>query len=322
MLAIRVHEHGGPDVLRADAVDVPEPGEREVLVRIAAAGVNFIDTYQRSGLYKLPLPFTAGQEAAGTVERVGPGVRSCAPGDRVAWTGVLGAYAEFAAVPAERLVKLPAGLSFDEGAAAMLQGMTAHYLASTTFELRAGHSCLVHAAAGGVGQLLVQIARLKGATVIATVGSEEKAALARGAGADHVILYRTQDFLAEVKRITQERGVDVVYDGVGKETFDKSLECVRTRGLLAMFGNASGAVPPFDLLRLQPFARYVTRPRLAEHIATREDLEWRAGEVLGWVAAGRLKLRIHDRYPLAEAARAHRDLEGRRTSGKLLLVPQ
>lgn len=322
MLAIRVHEHGGPGVLRADGVDIPSPAAGEALVRIASAGVNFIDTYQRSGLYQLPLPFTAGQEAAGTVERVGQGVTTVAPGDRVAYTGVNGAYAEYAVVPAERLVALPAGLSFDDGAAAMLQGMTAHYLTSSTFELRAGHVCLVHAAAGGVGLLLTQIAKLKGATVIATAGDEAKAALARGAGADHVVLYRTQDFLAEVRRLTDGRGVDVAYDGVGKDTFDKSLEAVRTRGMLVMFGNASGAVPPFDILRLTPGARYLARPRLAEHIATRENLIWRAGEVLGWVAEGRLNLRIHGRYPLAEAARAHRDLEGRKTTGKLLLVPE
>lgn len=322
MLAIRVHVNGGADVLRAEQVEMSSPGAGEALIRVAAAGVNFIDTYQRSGLYKLPLPFTLGQEAAGTVERTGPGVNGVAVDDRVAFTGVMGAYAEFAVVPADRLVPLPANLSFDEGAAAMLQGMTAHYLVSTTFALGAGHTCLIHAAAGGVGLLLTQLAKLKGATVIATAGDEAKAALAKGAGADHVVLYRTQDFLAEVKRITGGRGVDVAYDGVGRDTFDKSLECVAPRGLLAMFGNASGAVPPFDILRLTPSARYLTRPRLAEHIATRDDLLWRAGEILGWAAAGKLKLRIHRRYPLAEARRAHEDLEGRRTTGKLLLVPE
>ncbi len=321
MLAVRVERTGGPDVLSVQDIAAPSPREGEALVKIAASGVNFIDTYQRSGLYKLQLPFTLGQEAAGTVEKVGAGVRSVAVGDRVAYTGVMGAYAEYAAVPEDRLVKLPDGASFDVGAAAMLQGMTAHYLATTTCQLAPGKTCLVHAAAGGVGLLLVQIARLKGAQVIGTTGDATKAKLAREAGADHVILYRTEDVLQRVKEITGGRGVDVVYDGVGKATFDASLQSVAPHGLLAMFGNASGAVPPFDLLRLQDNARYLCRPRLGEHIATRKDLEWRAGEVLGWIAAGKLKIRIHHKYPLKDAAQAHRDLEGRKTSGKLLLVP-
>ena len=321
MLAIRVERPGGPDVLTAADVPVPAPGAGQVLVKVAAAGINFIDTYQRSGLYKVPLPFTLGQEASGTVEASGAGVAGLAPGDRVAYTGALGAYAEHAVVPADRLVKLPAGLSFDLAAAAMLQGMTAHYLATTTCALAPGKTCLVHAAAGGVGLLLVQMAKRKGALVIGTTGSEEKARLAREAGTDHVILYRTEDVPARVKEITAGRGVDVVYDGVGKATFDASLQCVAPHGLLAMFGNASGAVPPFDVLRLQDNARYLARPRLGEHIASRHDLEWRAGEVLGWIADGTLKVRIHRKYPLREAAEAHRDLESRATSGKLLLVP-
>jgi NADPH2:quinone reductase len=320
--AVRVHTQGGPEVLAVEDVPVPQPQAGEVVVRIAAAGVNYIDTYQRSGLYQVQTPFTLGQEGAGTVDRVGDGVLGLAAGDRVAWTGPLGAYAELAVVPADRLVALPDVIGFDQAAAAMLQGMTAHYLAVTTFALEPGHTCLVHAAAGGVGLLLTQIAKARGATVYATVGSDEKAALAREAGADEIILYRTHDFLAAVRRLTDGRGVDVVYDGVGRETFDQSLECVRTRGILVMFGNASGAVPPFDLLRLTAGARYLTRPRLAEHIASRDDLVWRSGEVLGWIAAGRLGIRIHRKYPLADAAGAHRDLEARRTSGKLLLVPQ
>ncbi len=322
MQAVRVHTPGGPDVLAVEEVPVPEPKAGEALVRIAAAGVNYIDTYQRSGLYQVQLPFTLGQEGAGTVERIGDGVLGLAAGDRVAWTGPLGAYAQFAVVPADRLVALPDVIGFDQAAAAMLQGMTAHYLAVTTFALEPGHTCLVHAAAGGVGLLLTQVAKARGAAVFATVGSEEKAALAREAGADAVILYRTHDFLAEVRRLTDGRGVDVVYDGVGRETFDRSLDCVRTRGMLVMYGNASGAVPPFDPLRLTPGARYLTRPRLAEHIASRDDLVWRSGEVLGWIAAGRLRLRVHRKYSLAGAAVAHRELEGRQTSGKLLLVPQ
>ena len=322
MQAVRVHTQGGPEVLAVEDVPVPEPKAGEVLVRIAAAGVNYIDTYQRSGLYQVPTPFTLGQEGAGTVERIGAGVLGLAAGDRVAWTGPLGAYAELAVVPADRLVALPDVIGFDQAAAAMLQGMTAHYLAVTTFALQPGHTCLVHAAAGGVGLLLTQVAKARGATVYATVGSEEKAALAREAGADDVILYRTRDFLAAVRRLTDGRGVDVVYDGVGRETFDRSLECVRTRGTLVMYGNASGAVPAFDVLRLTPNARYLTRPRLAEHIASREDLVRRSGEVLGWIASGRLRIRIHRTFPLANAAAAHRDLEGRGTSGKLLLVPQ
>lgn len=322
MKAIRVHATGGPEVLTTDEVPEPVPGPGEALVRVAAAGVNYIDTYQRSGLYPLATPFTLGQEGAGVVERVGDSVTTLHPGDRVAWASVMGACAELAVVPAERLVRVPRGVELDVAAAAMLQGMTAHYLVHTTFELKPGHTCLVHAAAGGVGLLLTQLARRRcGARVIATVGSAAKAALAREAGADEVILYRDEDFLAAVRRLTDGRGVDVVYDGVGRETFDRSLECVATRGLLVMYGNASGAVPPFDLLRLTPLARYLARPRLAEHIASRRDLEWRAGDVLGWIAQGRMSVRIHATYPLADAARAHRDLESRATSGKLLLVP-
>ncbi len=321
MLAIRVERNGGPDVLGVADVPAPVPAAGQALIRIASSGINFIDTYQRSGLSRVPLPFTLGQEAAGTVETVGSGVTGVAPGDRVAYTGALGAYAEYAAVPADRLVKLPDGVSFDHGAAAMLQGMTAHYLVTTTYALAPGKTCLVHAAAGCVGLLRVQMAKQKGATVIGSVGDEAKARLAREAGADHVILYRTEDVAARVKAITGGRGVDVAYDGVGKATFDASLQSVAKFGLLAMFGNASGAVPPFDLLRLQDNARFLARPRLGEHIATRQDLEWRAGEVLGWIGAGKLKMRIHHKYPLADAAQAHRDLEARTTSGKLLLVP-
>jgi len=321
MRAIRVHQPGGPDVLTAEDVPLPVPAAGQALIKVAAAGVNFIDTYFRTGLYQAPLPLTLGQEGAGTVERVGPGVTEVAPGDRVAFTGVPGCYAEHVVAPAARLVALPDALGFDDGAALMLQGMTAHYLATTTFRLAPGHACLVHAAAGGVGLLLVQIAKRKGARVIGTAGSEAKAALAREAGADHVIKYRSEDVVGEVRRLTDGRGVDVVYDGVGKATFDASLACVAPWGLLAMFGNASGAVPPFDLLRLQDNARFLARPRLGEHIASRSDLLWRAGELMEWAAAGQLTLRIHRRYALADAAVAHRDLESRATSGKLLLIP-
>lgn len=322
MKAIRVHAPGGPDALVTDDITVPDPAPGQALVRVAAAGVNFIDTYQRSGLYQVPLPCILGQEGAGVVERVGEAVTSIQPGDRVAWAGVMGSYAEYAALPADRLVRVPRGVPLEVAAAALLQGMTAHYLVHTTFALQPGQTCLVHAAAGGVGLLLCQLARKKiGARVIGTVGDDAKAALAREAGADEVVVYRRDDFLEAVRRLTDGRGVDVVYDGVGRDTFDRSLECVAPFGTLVMYGNASGPVPPFDLLRLMPNARHVARPRLAEHVAARADLERRAGDILGWIAAGRMKIRVHATYPLADAARAHRDLEGRATTGKLLLAP-
>jgi NADPH2:quinone reductase len=292
------------------------------LVKIEAAGVNFIDVYQRTGLYKLSLPATLGQEGAGVVSAVGEGVTAVRVGERVAYTGILGAYAEYAVVPAERLVAVPEGVSTRQAAAAMLQGMTAHYLATSTWALGAGHTCLVHAAAGGVGLLLCQIAKMRGARVIGTTSTEEKAALAREAGADEVILYTRQDFEEETKRLTGFRGVHVIYDSVGKTTFLKGLNCLVPRGMMVLFGQSSGPVDPIDPQILsQRGSLFLTRPTLAHYVLTRPDLLARAGEVLGWIRAGRLKLRIDREYPLAQAADAHRALEGRETKGKVLLIP-
>ncbi len=324
MKAIRVHQTGGPEAMQLDEIAVPTPSGGEALVEIAAIGVNYIDVYFRTGLYKAPLPWTLGLEASGTVRAVsaGSGASAIAVGDRVAWTGVPGAYAEMATVPANRLVKLPAALSFRDGAAAMLQGMTAHYLACSTYPLQAGDACLVHAAAGGVGLLLCQVAKRRGATVVATVSTEAKAELARQAGADHVILYSQEDFVAGVRRATAGAGVHVVYDGVGATTFEKGLDCLRPRGTMVLFGAASGPVPPFDLGQLNAKGSlYVTRPSLFHYIADDRELHERAADVLGWIAAGELKLRVEEDYPLARAADAHRALEGRKTTGKVLLIP-
>jgi NADPH2:quinone reductase len=322
MKAIRVHAPGGPEALELEDVPEPTPGTGEALVALEAVGVNFIDVYFRTGLYKAPMPLTLGLEGAGRVLAIGPGVQDVAVGDRVAWTGVPGAYAEQATVPANRLVKVPDGLSARDGAAAMLQGMTAHYLAVSTFPLAAGHTCLIHAAAGGVGLLLCQVARLRGATVIGTVSNEAKAALARDAGAHHVILYSKDDVVTETRRITGGAGVDVVYDGVGVSTFEKSLDSLKPRGLMVSYGQASGPIPPVDLAILnQKGSLYVTRPGLMSYIASDAELHQRAADVLAWVRDGKLKLRIEHVYPLAEAAQAHRDLEGRRTTGKLMLIP-
>jgi NADPH2:quinone reductase len=322
MKAIQVQRVGGPEVLTLADLPVPEPGEGEALVRIEAIGVNFIDVYFREGRYPAPLPFVPGQEAAGVVESVGPGVVTLRPGDRVAYTGALGSYAEYAAIPADRLVQVPHGVDSRQAAGVMLQGMTAHYLVHHTYPLRHGETALVHACAGGVGLLLVQMARRIGARVIGTAGSEEKAALARRAGADDVILYNEQDFALETRRLTGGKGVDVVYDGVGKTTFDKDLDVLRPRGYLVLFGGSSGAVPPFDPTVLsRKGSLFLTRPTLAHYIATREELERRAGAVLGMLAAGELELRIDRTYPLAEVQQAHRDLEARKTTGKVLLIP-
>jgi NADPH2:quinone reductase len=322
MKAIQVSQTGGPEVLTLVDVPVPTPKPNEALVEIKASGVNFIDVYFREGRYPAPLPFINGQEAAGIVKELGSEVSDLKPGDRVAYTSSVGSYAEFAAVPAARLVKIPAELSFEQAAAAMLQGMTAHYLLNGSYKLASGETALIHAAAGGVGLLLVQMAKRIGARVIATAGTEEKAQLAREAGADECIVYTQADFEAETKRLTDGKGVHVVYDGVGKATFDKDLEVLRPRGYLVLFGGSSGAVPPFDLIKLsQKGSLFVTRPTLAHYTATREELELRAGEVLGAIAKDELKLRIHKAYPLAEAEQAHRDLEGRKTTGKLLLIP-
>ena len=322
MKAIQVQKTGGPEVLTLADLPVPKPKPNEALVKIAASGVNFIDVYFREGRYPAPLPFIDGQEAAGTVSEVGSDVTSLKPGDRVAYTGVMGAYAEYAAVSADRLVRVPDKINDQQAAAAMLQGMTAHYLIHTTYPLKKGETALIHACAGGVGLLLVQMAHNIGARVIGTVGSEEKAKLARDAGADEVILYNTQDFEAETKKLTNGAGVHVVYDGVGQTTFEKGLNVLRPRGYMVLFGGASGPVPPFDPIRLsQKGSLFLTRPNLFNYIASREELEHRAGVVLNMIAAGKLKLRIEHIYKLADAQQAHRDLEGRKTTGKLLLVP-
>ncbi|HEV2828416.1 MAG TPA: quinone oxidoreductase [Pyrinomonadaceae bacterium] len=322
MKAIQVAVVGGPEVLTLVDLPVPDPKPNEALVQIKAAGVNFIDVYFREGRYPAPLPFINGQEAAGLVVAVGADVTRLRLGDRVAYTGVLGSYAEYAAVPADRLVRIPDELDFDQAAAAMLQGMTAHYLSHSTYPIRSGETALIHAAAGGVGLLLVQMAKLLGARVIATAGSEVKAQLARDAGADEVIIYTEQDFETETRALTDGQGVHVVYDGVGKDTFARDLKVLRPRGYLVLFGGASGAVPPFDLLELTKHGSlFVTRPSLQHYVATREELEQRSNDVFGMIGAGKLKLRIHKKYPLEDVRQAHHDLEGRKTTGKLLLVP-
>jgi len=322
MKAIQVKQVGGPEVMELAELPVPQPKANEAVVKVTASGVNFIDCYFREGRYKAPLPLVPGQEGAGTVTAVGSDVKSLKVGDHVAWSGLLGSYAEYAALPAERLVPIPAGVTDQQAAAAMLQGMTAHYLLYDTYPLKKGETALVHAAAGGVGLLLTQMAHNIGARVIATVSTEEKAKLAREAGADDVILYTQQDFEAETKRLTAGKGVDVVYDSVGKTTFEKGLNVLRPRRMMVLFGGSSGAVPPFDLITLaQKGSLYVTRPSLANYIATRDELLARSSAVFAMIMAGKLKLRIEHTYPLAEAQRAHRDLEGRKTTGKLLLIP-
>ena len=322
MKAVRVHAPGGPEALKYEDVPEPTPKQGEAIVKIDAAGLNYIDVYQRSGLYKLDLPLTLGLEAGGTVTAVGAGVTEVKVGDKVAYTGVPGAYAQYAAVPAQRLVVLPPGLQPKQGAAAMLQGMTAHYLACSTYPLKTGDTCLVHAAAGGVGLLLCQIARMRGARVIGTVSTDEKAKLAREAGADQVILYTKQDFEFEVKRITGGKGLQVVYDSVGKTTFDKGFNCLAPRGMMVLYGQSSGPIGAFDPQVLnQKGSLFLTRPSLGHYTATREELQQRAGEVLGWIRDGKLKLRTELEFPLKDAAQAHRALEGRKTTGKVLLIP-
>jgi len=321
MKAIQIRAAGGPEVLELAELPIPVPGPGQVLIRIEAIGVNFIEIYFRKGTYKAALPLTPGSEAAGTIEELGSGVNGFKIGDMVA-VSVLGSYAEYALVPAAQLVKVPAGLSPEKAAAAMLQGMTAHYLAYSTYPLKAGETALVHAGAGGVGLLLTQMAARIGARVITTVSSEAKAELSREAGASDVILYTEQDFEAEVKRLTNGKGVDVVYDSVGKTTFEQSLNCLRPRGLLALFGGSSGPVPPFDLIQLSgKGSLYITRPTLWHYVATRAELEWRANDVLGWAAGGQLKLRTEHVYSLTDAAQAQTDMETRKTTGKILLEP-
>ena len=322
MHAICIHEHGAPEVLRYDEVSISEPGAGEARVRIEAAGLNYIDVYHRTGLYpSTDMPFTPGMEGAGVVEAVGPGVTEVNVGDRVGYAMHQGSYTEVAIVPSAVLVPLPDSIDTQSAAAAMLQGMTAHYLTRSTYPLSTGDTALVHAAAGGVGLLLIQMAKSLGARVFGTVSTPEKAQLATEAGADEVILYTQTDFEAEVKRLTDGRGVDVVYDSVAKTTFDKSLNCLRPRGYLALFGQSSGPVPPFDLSRLSRGSLFITRPGLGHHAADREELMGRAGDLFEWIAAGTLKLRIDWTFPLQDAADAHRALEGRQTTGKVLLIP-
>ena len=322
MHAIQIEQNGGPEVLQLREVSDPTPGPGQALIRVEACGVNFIDVYFREGRYPAKLPLIPGQEAAGTVAAVGEGVSTVKPGDRVVWCGIPGTYASMAVAPADRLIVLPEGLSTQQAAAAILQGMTAHYLVHSTYTVQRGDEVLVHAGAGGVGLLLIQMAKALGARVLTTVSTDEKAELARAAGADEVILYTKDDFAARVKELTDGRGLPVVYDSVGKTTFEGSLQCLRPRGLCALFGGSSGAVPPFDLIRLSTMGSlYVTRPTLKDYVSTRKDLEWRATDVLRAVASGSLNVRAEHTYALADAAQAHRDLEARRTTGKVILIP-
>lgn len=322
MKAISIQQFGGSDAMQFIEKEVPLPGPKQVLMKVEACGVNYIDTYQRSGLYKVPLPYVPGLEASGRVESAGEEVFDVKIGDRVASASVIGGYAEYALVDADRVVKVPQHLSAHEAAAFPLQGMTAHYLARSTHPLKAGESCLVHAGAGGVGLLLIQIARMCGATVFTTVSTEEKAALAREAGAHHVILYSREDFEAVVKRETNSHGVTVVYDSVGKDTYLKSMKCLAPRGMLVLFGQSSGPIGAFDpLLLSQGGSLFLTRPSLGNYVATREELLWRAGEVTKWIEEKKLKLRIGSTFPLAQAQDAHKALEGRKTTGKVLLLP-
>jgi NADPH:quinone reductase len=322
MKAIQVKQCGSPEVLEVVDLPTPAPGPKQALVKIEASGINFIDVYFRTGLYKADLPFTPGMEAAGIVEAVGPEVTEVKIGDRVAYAMARGSYAEYAVVPAWQLIKIPDGVDSKSAAAAMLQGMAAHYLTHTTYPLKKGDTALLHAAAGGTGLLILQIAKRIGARVIGTVSTEAKAALAREAGADEIILYTLQDFEVEVKRLTEDRGVDVVYDSVGQTTFLKGLNCLRPRGMMALFGQSSGLVQPFDPgLLAAKGSLFLTRPHLGHYTATREELQWRAGDVLKWIQSGALNVRIEKAYRLADAPQAHRDLEGRKTSGKLLLLP-
>jgi NADPH2:quinone reductase len=316
MKAVFVEQPGGVENLKYGEVPKPTPAEGHALVKIAAAGVNYIDVYFRTGLYPAPPPVVLGSEGAGTVEAVGPGVTNVAPGDRVAYAMARGSYAEYAVVPAWQLVKIPASVDFNTAAAVMLQGMTAHYLVHSTYPLKQGDSCLIHAAAGGVGLVLVQMAKMRGARVIGTVGNEEKAKQVKEAGADEVVIYTKEDFTVKAK------GMHVVYDSVGKTTFLQSLDCLRPRGMMVTYGNASGPVPAFaPLILSQKGSLFFTRPSLAHYATTAEEIAWRAGDVLNWIGQGKLKLHIHKVYRLADAAQAHRDLEGRKTTGKLLLTP-
>ena len=322
MKVVRVHQTGDAGVLRVEEAEIPRPGPGQALLRIEAIGVNFVEIYQRTGLYKVPVPFTLGSEAAGTIDAVGPGVTGVKPGDRVGSVNVLGAYAEYALAMADRLVPIPDGVTTRQAAAVLLQGITAHYLTTSTFPLARGHTCLVHAAAGGVGLLLCQMGKRRGARVIGTVSTEEKAALARDAGADDVVLYTRTDFETETKRLTGGSGVNVTYDSVGRTTFAKGLNCIVPRGMMVLFGQSSGPVDPFDPQVLsQKGSLFLTRPSIGHYIATRAELLERAGDVLRWVAEGTLQVRIGREFPLDQAADAQHELEGRRTTGKVLLIP-
>lgn len=322
MKAIRIHSYGGAEAMQIEDLATPNPGEGEALVRVAAAGVNFMDIYQRTGMYQVPLPSTMGVEAAGTVEALGPGTGGVAVGDRVAWANVQGAYAERAVVAADRLILLPAQVDMRAGAAAMLQGMTAHYLTHSTAPLTAGDTCLVHAAAGGVGQLLCQMLKMRGVRIIGTVSTDAKAEIAHDAGADEVVLYGQQDFEAEVKRLTDGQGVTAVYDSVGRDTFDKSLNCLRPRGYMILYGASSGAILPVDpQILAAKGSLWLTRPTLVSFTTSRAELTQRAGEVLSWIGSGALRLAIDRDYPLAQAPDAHRALANRETAGKILLIP-
>ncbi len=322
MKAIVVENCGGPEALVYREADRPEPKAGEALVKLEAVGLNYIDVYHRTGLYPLPRPFIPGMEAAGVVEAVGPDVTEVSIGDRVAYAMQPGAYAEYAVVPAWKLVNVPAGVSSQQAAAVMLQGMTAHYLVTSVYPLKAGETALIHAAAGGVGLLLIQLVKRIGARALGTVSTEAKAQLAREAGADEVILYTEQDFEAETRRLTGGKGVQVVYDSVGQHTFLKSLNSLAPRGMMALFGQSSGPVASFDpALLAQRGSLFLTRPSLAHYAATREELLWRAGELFDWIKAGELKLRLEKTFPLNDAAEAHRQLEGRKTTGKVLLLP-
>lgn len=320
MKAIRVHQTGGPEAMLLEDIPTPVPSEGQALVRLQASGVNFIDTYKRSGLYSVPTPFTVGEEGAGTVEAVGPGVSSIQPGDVVVYSNVQGGYAEYAVVPADKLVHIPAGLDPKVAVAGMLQGMTAHYLAHSTYPLKAGETCIIHAGAGGVGLLLIQMAKMIGATVITTASSQEKLALAKEVGADYALPY--EGFDQKAREITNGKGVDVVYDGVGQSTWEGSLNSLRIRGMLALYGQSSGPVPPFNPQILnQKGGLFLTRPSLWHYTQTRQELEWRAGDIMRWALGGKLKIRIGAEFPLAQAAQAHIALQGRETTGKVLLIP-
>ena len=322
MKAIRINENGGPEVLSFEDVEIPCIGEEEVLVEVESAGINFIDTYQRSGLYQIPLPSTLGLEASGTIVDVGTNVTGLRVGDRVAYTNVAGAYAEYAAVPADKLVSIPESVSFDQGAAAMLQGCTAHYLSMSTYKVQAGDRCLIHAAAGGVGLLLIQMVKMLGGFVIGTVSTEAKAELARNAGADEVILYNDRDFQSEVLKITDGAGVNVAYDSVGEATFAKSIDCLCRFGHMVLYGNASGPVTEFNPATLGPKGSlFLTRPTLFDYLASREDLDWRSGDVFRWISENKLNLRVEHFYSLSEAQSAHQALESRQTTGKVILRP-